>query len=101
MFNVTILKMKDIKKYFFIMLMILILLISVSQYFSQTAKQEKLAEKLIFKNNMISCFSQVIPGIAKIEEDTKIEEQEKKQTEDTLLQGILKTQISSIKNMET
>ena len=50
---------------------------------------------------MISCFSQVIPGIAKIEEDTKIEEQEKKQTEDTLLQGILKTQISSIKNMET
>ncbi len=101
MFNVTVLKMKDIKKYFFIMLMILIILISVSQYFSQSTKQEKTVEKLIFKNNMLSCFSQVIPGIAKIKEgDTKIEEQEKEQTEDTMLQGILKTQISSIKNMD-
>ena len=101
MFNVTVLKMKDIKKYFFIMLMILIILISVSQYFSQSTKQEKAVEKLIFKNNMLSCFSQVIPGIAKIKEgDTKIEEQEKEQTEDTMLQGILKTQISSIKNMD-
>ncbi len=101
MFNVTVLKMKDIRKYMIGMVITIIAIIAISKYFPQNAKKEKIVQKLVSENAMINCLDQTIPTISNINEEyKKIAEEEDEETEDTFLQGILKTQISTIKGME-
>lgn len=101
MFNVTVLKMKDIKKYVIGMLATIVVVIIISKYFPQTTKEEKIVQKLVSENSMLSCLDQAVPTIASVNEEyKKIASEEDEITEDKFLQGILKTQISSIKGME-
>ena len=101
MFNVTVLKMKDIKKYFLIMLAIIIGIMATSKYLPKVEKEQKVVEKLVAGNNMISCLEQAVPSVSKIkEEEKKIKKEEKNVSETKLLQGILKTQIGAIQEVE-
>ena len=82
MFNVTVLKMKDIKKYLLGMLATIIVIFIASKYIPKN-------------NNMLGCLKQTIPTVTNVQQDY-----EQKAYEKDVLQGILKTQISSMQTME-
>lgn len=100
MFNVTILKMKDIKKYVVGMLAVLIVIITVSQYFPKIIKEKRSSLKWVTQNSMIECLEQAVPTMASVNEEYKKIAKEEEITEDKFLQGILKTQISSMQGIE-
>lgn len=102
MFNVTVLKMKDIKKYFFGMLATVIIVIVVSKYLPQANTQEKVVGKVLAENSMVECLGQTVTSMSSVKEEyQKITDEEEGIHEEDLWQGILKTQISSIQGMET
>ena len=102
MFNVTVLKMKDIKKYMVGLLATAAVVIMVSKYFPLNTKEEKIVQKMLTENSMLGCLDQTIPTISNMNEEyKKIAKEEDELTENTFLQGILKTQVSSIKGLET
>lgn len=102
MFNVTVLKMKDIKKCFIGILAITIIIILVSKYFPQITSEKKIMQKVFSENNMSGCLEQTIPTMSVInEENINVESEEEKIKEENLLQGVLKTQISSIQGIES
>lgn len=104
MFNVTVLKMKDIKRYLIGIIVAILGMIALSRYFPQKGKEEKIVQKLIGENSMLGCLEQAVPCMSNINEEykkiAKEEEGENENTENKLLQGILKTQISSIQGIE-
>lgn len=104
MFNVTILKMKDVKRYLIGIIVAILGMIALSRYFPQKGREEKIVQKLIGENSMLGCLEQAVPSISNINEEYKKiaeeEERENDNTENKLLQGILKTQISSIQGIE-
>lgn len=100
MFNVTVLKMKDIRKYAIGMIVTVIVVILASKYFPQATKEEKIVEKLVSKNSMLECLDQAVPTISNMNQEDKEKEEAKEITKNNLLQGVLKTQISSIGGME-
>lgn len=102
MFNVTVLKMKDIKKCFIGMSITFIIVILVSKYFPKISVEKKVVTNALSQNSMLGCLEQTVPVIAGINEEYKKMENENEEIkEEDLLQGILKTQISSIQGMET
>lgn len=103
MFNVTILKMKDIKKYFIGMLATIIVVILASKYFPKATNQEKIVQKVLPENSMLNCLEQTVPAMSGItKEYNKIKnEKDNEINEEILLEGILKTQISSIQTIES
>ena len=82
MFNVTVLKMKDIKKYLLGILATSIVVFIVSKYIPKN-------------NSMLGCLKQTVPTITHLNR-----KDEQRDYEDDFLQGILKTQISSMKVIE-
>lgn len=96
MINVTVLKVKDIKKYLIGSIVIILVVILASKYFPKMIKEKRVIEEVIAKNNMIGCLEQTIPTIASIKE----EEEEEGKNKNDWLQGVLKTQISSIQGLE-
>lgn len=102
MFNVTVLKMKDIKKYFIGMLAIIIVVLLISKYFPQVTKEKKIVPKVLAENSMLGCLEQTIPTMSSINEEYKkiASKEDDINNQENLLQGILKTQISSIQGME-
>ena len=101
MFNITVLKMKDIRKYVVGMLATVIGIIAVSKYFPQDIKEKKIVEKLVPESSMIECLNQTVPTMSSVNEEyEKIVSEGETITEDKFLQGILKMQISTIKGME-
>ncbi len=82
MFNVTVLKMKDIKKYLLGILATSIVVFIVSKYIPKN-------------NSMLGCLKQTVPTITNINRTD-----EQRNYEEDFLQGILKTQISSMKVIE-
>lgn len=102
MFNVTVLKMKDVKKYMIGLLATVVIVITISKYFPQNATEKKMVQKIMPENSMLGCLDQAVPTISSINEEyKKIAKEEDELTEDTFLQGILKTQVSSMKGLET
>ena len=102
MFNVTVLKMKDIKKYFIGMLATIIVVIVVSKYFPKTTNENKIVKKVLSEYSMIQCLEQAAPVMANVNEEyNKIASEDDEIKEENLLHGVLKTQISSIQGMET
>ncbi len=107
MFNVTVLKMKDIMK-FFIGLIFLLILIYISKYFYDGNNNGKIIEgvknsaKAIAQSNTLECIDTTIPTISAINKSStnEINEENKIEGVDTVLQQILKTEISSINGME-
>ncbi len=101
MFNVTVLKMKDIKKYFIGALSMVIVVIIISKYFPKPGQEKKITQKLMGENGLLGCLEQAVPSVSSINEEyKKIAKEEDINVENKLLQGVLKTQISSIQGIE-
>lgn len=88
MFNVAVLKMKDIKKYGLVSVIIMIVGVMIFKYFPQVN------QRIRIEKTMLGCLEQTVPSMANINQENK--EIQKKD----VLQGILKTQISSIQEIE-
>ena len=112
MFNVTVLKLKDILKYLSIIILIGIVIISVNKKIGANAniinKDEKKENNIISKieskikifseNNMLQALDTTIPVISNINKDYK-EEKENDNNNKNILKQMLEIQISSIKGI--
>ena len=105
MFNVTVLKMKDIIKFILIVLSVIILLFFIVKVASNIFKGDNNIFKAIgesissfSKDNFIGCLDMSIPAISSIEGNEKTEKEKNK--ENALLKGILESQITSFKTIE-
>lgn len=107
MFNVTILKMKDIIKYIIGIIITILVIVFVSKQFQNNKNEEKIVNKvensinMISEQSLLSCFEQVVPTMANINKEYSEIAKEDDYSKEDLLQGILKTQISSIQGMES
>lgn len=102
MFNVTVLRMKDIIRYIIMIIIAIILIISISKIFALIKKDDKekeqnQEEKISF-GSFIKCLDKTIPAISIIDEENEQTQENKK--EKNYLEEFLKTEISSIKGME-
>lgn len=101
MFNVTVLKMKDIKKYFIGMLATIVVVIVASKCLPRPTKEGKMVQKVLAENSMLECLGQTVTTMSNTQEQNEeITEQGEEIEEENLLQGILKTQISSMQGIE-
>lgn len=100
MFNVTVLKMKDIKKYVIGMLVTTIIIITVSQSLPKMLKEKRSLPQWVSENSMLGCLEQAVPTMASVNEEYKKIAEEEEITEDKFLQGVLKTQVSSMQGIE-
>ena len=109
MFNVTVLKMRDIVKYSAGIAFTIIIVMIVTQYFGKIDKKEKEATNKIHLNilseiNLSACLDKTLPAISELNEEyNKIEQENEKISENNYLEMFLETEISSIngfKNIE-
>ncbi len=104
MFNVTVLKMKDILRYVLGFVLIIAILISITKVSSKKGNEEnKIQSKLevLSFGSLTSCLDETIPTIESLNEEyNKIEEENTKLHEENFLEQFIKTEISSIKAME-
>ena len=112
MFNVTVLRLKDIKKYLVGILFTIILIIIATKFFSpkkeNTIKTENKIETIVSKqiqnieNHMLkSGISQTIPTISNINEEDETESMEVKEIErNNILESILTSEINVMKQLE-
>ena len=109
MFNVTVLKMKDIIKILAGTFIIICIVIAISKNFQKENKnEEKISTAIetgissLGQNNMLGCIEQVIPTMSNINEEYKniSKEEDDEQEDKNILEEMLKTQISSIKVIE-
>ncbi len=96
MFSVTVLKLKDIKKYFIGMVLTIIVIIFASKYIPQFTNEKKSVNKINFQNNMIGSLKQSAVVMSDIDGE-KLENNNKK--EKNILHSVLNTQIASIQGM--
>lgn len=102
MFNVTVLKMKDIKKYFIGMIATVIIVIVVSKYIPKPTNEPKLVSKVLSENSMLECLEQSVPTISSIQDEYQESAKEDNEiNEEDLFQGILKTQIGSMQSINS
>lgn len=109
MFNITVLKMKDILRILIGIVLTILIVVIFSKNFHKETKdnEEKIVQKvktgisLLSENSMIGCIEKVIPTVENINDEYKniSEEDDLKQDED-ILQVMLKTEISSIEGIE-
>ena len=108
MFNVTILKMKDIIKYFFGIVITISRVIAISNTLKINVKEEqkivqevKNGVQLLSEKSLLKCFEQAIPVAATLNEEyNNIANEDDRAENETILQTILKTQISSMEGLE-
>ena len=106
MFNVTVLKMKDIIKYLVGITITIFFVINTTRYFStlkNNLKEDQEQPKIeIFQfGSLTSCLDKTIPTISNINEEyNKIEQENEKIESIKYLEEFLKTEISSIKGIE-
>lgn len=107
MFNVTVLKMKDIIKYLVGIMITIVVVIYTARYFSSDKKNnvEKTNKKLNIESfsfgSLTKCLDETIPAMSDINEEyNKIEKENEKITSKNYLEEFLKTEISSIKGIE-
>lgn len=107
MFNVTILKMKDIIKYIIGITITVTIVIFISKQFSkENNNEEKIVNEvkngisMLSEQSFINCFEQAVPTMKNINEEYSKIAQEDDHSKKDLLQGILKTQISSIEEIK-
>ncbi len=102
MFNVTVLKLRDVIKYACEIVFAILIIISISKYFNKESNEENINKLIQNKvqtmpqNSMSSCLDKTVPAMS-IMNNQEIEGEE--ENED-ILKGILSTQISSIKGIE-
>ena len=97
MFNVTVVKMKDILRYILSCIITIVLIMLLTKIFSKIKqdKKEIKFEKISF-GSLVGCLDTTLPASSIIENEQIKEKQENK----NYLQEILKTEISSIKAIE-
>lgn len=109
MFNVTVLKMRDIIKYLVGVIITMSVIIYTTRYFSTTrkkikenAQETKLKIEGFQSESFIGCLDKTIPIISDINEEYKEIEKENQEEKESrnYLQEFLKTEISSIKGIE-
>ena len=107
MFNVTVLKMKDIIKYLVGITIAIVFVIYTTRYFSTLKNNKKEEDKKqskieIFQiGALTSCLDKTIPTMSSINEEyNKIEQENEKIESTNYLEELLKTEISSIKGIE-
>ena len=107
MFNVTILKMKDIIKYILGIIFTISIVIFISKNFQKSDNNEnKIVNEVKNKINILSeqsllnCFEHATPVMSSINDEYSKIAKEDDHSKQNLLQGILKTQISSIQEIE-
>ncbi len=105
MFNVTVLKLKDIVKYIICIFVLILLIFSITNYFSKkkentkqvTQKVENVTNQLS-NHSLLSCLDATLPVVASINHSE--ENQRQKLSENDILKSILGTQISSIDEIQ-
>lgn len=104
MFNVTVLKMKDILKYILGICLTIAILMTMAKIFAKKAVQEnKIQSKLqVFSSGgLTSCLDTTIPSIEVVNKEYKeIEEENTEINHENYAEQFLKTEISSIKAIE-
>lgn len=107
MFNVTILKMKDIIKYIIGIILTITVVIFISKHFQKDNNNEqKIVNELkngismLSEQSLLSCFEQTVPTMSNLNEEYSKIAKEDDHSKQDILQGILKTQISSIQKIE-
>ena len=109
MFNIAVLKMKDIIRIFIgIVLTILIVVILSKNFHKKTEdNEEKIVQEIktgissLSENSMIVCIEKVIPTMANINDEYKnISEEDDPKQDESILQVMLKTEISSMEGIE-
>ena len=103
MFNVTVLRLKDIVKYVICAFVLLLFIFSITNYFSSVKQNTKeVTQKIenvtnqISSNSLLSCLDATLPVVASINHN----EEKEKLSENEILKSILETQISSIKGIQ-
>lgn len=104
MFNVTVLKMRDIFKVIIGITFLVVVVLGISKIFHKDTKEnskgvQKIENgiKALSQFSMINCMDQTIPTMSSINEEYKNIEKEDDQKENkNILQEMLKTQISSV-----
>lgn len=108
MFNVTVLKMRDIFKVIIGITFLVIVVLGISKIFHKDTKENsKVVQKIengikaLSQFSMINCMDQTIPTMSSINEEYKNIAKEDDQKENkNILQEMLKTQISSVNAIE-
>ena len=108
MFNVTVLRLRDIVKYIICIFVLILLIFSITNYFSGTKENtEQVTQKVenvtnqLSSHSLLSCLDATLPVVASINHSE--EKEKEKLSEDDILKSMLETQISSIdeiQNME-
>ena len=108
MFNVTVLKIKDIVKYLVGTIILIGIIVYTTRFFAYKPNEQKIEKKQekvsiteilkIRSNTLKKCLNKTIPVMAELEK----EKESKKTTnnENKILESFLETEISSIKGME-
>lgn len=108
MFNVTVLKMRDIFKVIIEITFLVVVVLGISKIFHKDTKEnskgvQKIENgiKAVSQFSMINCMDQTIPTMSSINEEYKNIAKEDDQKENkNILQEMLKTQISSVNAIE-
>lgn len=109
MFNVTVLRMRDIIK-FFVGITFVLLIIYISKFFYKEKAENRLAKeladgmKILTSNNMTQCLDETVLAVASVNNQNETSlldnENDGKITQTNVLENVLKTQISSLKALE-
>ena len=106
MFNVTVLKLRDIVKFLIGILLIFLIVFFVGKNVKKENKDNNIIEKIekgisaITENSMLQALDQTIPAMSNINEEYKKVAKEDDGENKNILQEMLETQISSIKTVE-
>ena len=108
MFNVTVLRLKDIVKYIICIFVLILLIFSITNYFSGakentqevTQKVENVTNQ-ISSHSLLSCLDATLPVVASIQHNGGDENKKEEINENDILKSILETQIGSIKGVQS
>ncbi len=108
MFNVTVLRLKDIVKYIICIFVLILLIFSITNYFSGakentqevTQKVENVTNQ-ISSHSLLSCLDATLPVVASIQHNGEDEKKKEEISENDILKSMLETQISSIKGIQS
>lgn len=105
MFNVTVLRLKDIVKYVICIFVLILLIFSITNYFSGAKKNtEQVTQKVenvtnqLSSHSLLSCLDATLPVVASINHSE--ENEKEKLSQNDILKSMLETQISSIDEIQ-